>query len=373
MFLHTAEHLEMPVVYEAINRLNGHNYIGSAKYSLADRQRTHLKGVKGKKRNIRFHAAIRRYGFDAFDWKVLAEFVSHRDALAEESRLIIERKPYYNVSSGAMGVSASLDTLAWLDDFSAWQKDGASDATTLGVLLKRAEAMHIKPVICLNDARVWPTITDASRHYGLTTDRIVHVLDGSQKKTGGYYFIRARRLLSMRECEDEIAAIKIASSGARSRSNIARQGRSIVCLNDGRQFAAAALVAAHYALLAGNIAKVCDGKRPHAGGLSFAWANHGMSDEQICQRVDAAAMAKNVRSEKWRRTVLIGHIANQRAVLCETDGLIFNSIKAAAQYYGVDASSIGEHCATRARRKTVGGKTFVRLEAKPMVSANADS
>jgi group I intron endonuclease len=93
------------IVYLATNRLNGHRYIGASGKSLRERKYFHeWHALYGKRIQCRyFHAALRKYGIDAFDWTVLIECDDFATALREEIRLISEIVPEYNLTTGGQG------------------------------------------------------------------------------------------------------------------------------------------------------------------------------------------------------------------------------------------------------------------------------
>lgn len=93
-----------PVVYLATNRLNGKRYVGVTGNGLAFRRRQHEQAPNNKRTTCRyFHAAMKKYGPEAFDWVVLASCGTFEDGLREEIRLITEIKPEYNLTIGGQG------------------------------------------------------------------------------------------------------------------------------------------------------------------------------------------------------------------------------------------------------------------------------
>jgi group I intron endonuclease len=95
-------------IYAATNVINGRRYIGKTKMRLTRRITCH-KAVAARGRGQVFHAALRKYGFDAFTWDVL--FVSSdEDALyAAERQIISDARAsgelLYNRSDGGEGAT----------------------------------------------------------------------------------------------------------------------------------------------------------------------------------------------------------------------------------------------------------------------------
>jgi len=89
-------------IYEIINAINGHNYIGYTKLSLEKRFKLH---INSKTKSMPIVDAIRKYGYNNFKIKLLGDFDTKDEATNHEILLIEERKPYYNIHSGGTGGS----------------------------------------------------------------------------------------------------------------------------------------------------------------------------------------------------------------------------------------------------------------------------
>lgn len=96
----------MGCVYVATNRLNGKIYVGQTIQTLERRMIEHRHAaVKGN--DTHFYRAIRRYGFDSFNWEVVFES-GDREILRKVEILTIEdyqsRSPFgYNQTKGGSG------------------------------------------------------------------------------------------------------------------------------------------------------------------------------------------------------------------------------------------------------------------------------
>lgn len=58
------------IIYKAINKYNDKVYIGQTIYSLEDRKRGHFERYKGET-HTKFYDALRKYGWDNFNWSVI--------------------------------------------------------------------------------------------------------------------------------------------------------------------------------------------------------------------------------------------------------------------------------------------------------------
>jgi len=95
------------IVYVATNIVNGNRYIGVTSRGLSYRKSNHYSKARAKFSNggscPKFHAAIRKYGEDAFSWEILEIHANIDDMIAAEIRLIAELKPEYNLAAGGEG------------------------------------------------------------------------------------------------------------------------------------------------------------------------------------------------------------------------------------------------------------------------------
>lgn len=97
-------------IYMYINKTNGKKYVGKAK-DFNRRRREHISDSYNEKRhdyNIPFHNAIRKYGIDNFEIKILAENIPTQEKMNEYEIFFIERyKTFktngYNLTKGGDG------------------------------------------------------------------------------------------------------------------------------------------------------------------------------------------------------------------------------------------------------------------------------
>jgi group I intron endonuclease len=96
----------MGCVYLARNKVNGKCYVGKTIHDLADRRKSHERDALGGVPWI-FHNALRKYGFDAFEWSVLSEDGDDEWLLLMEQkwirRLGTKTPNGYNMTDGGEG------------------------------------------------------------------------------------------------------------------------------------------------------------------------------------------------------------------------------------------------------------------------------
>ncbi len=98
----------MACVYMVVNRINDKRYVGKTVRTLADRQTVHERDTnKGSK--LLFHNVLRKYGFNAFKWKVLFDDVDEDELDSIEIATIKLKKSKapngYNLTDGGDGTS----------------------------------------------------------------------------------------------------------------------------------------------------------------------------------------------------------------------------------------------------------------------------
>lgn len=81
------------IVYKSTNLLNGMSYIGVTTKSIEYRKRTHE--IASKYSNRKFHNALKKYGFNNFDWIVLQE-CDDINQLEEMEKFYIEKYDTFN-------------------------------------------------------------------------------------------------------------------------------------------------------------------------------------------------------------------------------------------------------------------------------------
>ena len=91
------------IIYEAKNKVNGKRYVGQTVRTLDYRKNGHRRAAKRGEEGI-FYAAIRKYGFESFQWRVLEECGSKRELSEREVYWIRElgslKPDGYNFAEG---------------------------------------------------------------------------------------------------------------------------------------------------------------------------------------------------------------------------------------------------------------------------------
>ena len=95
------------IIYIATNTINGKEYVGFSTASLHVRKRRHEQAANNDSPTY-FHASIRKYGVEAFEWYVLFEHEDEKWTLTEmEPRFIAWHDTFtngYNMTEGGEGI-----------------------------------------------------------------------------------------------------------------------------------------------------------------------------------------------------------------------------------------------------------------------------
>ena len=160
------------IVYAAINKATGEQYIGFTTRTLRRRKGDHLKGAFNGLSHGRFPEAIREHGPDAFLWRVLGTYPSGAEAIAEEQRLIKARRPAYNATKGGHAYRPKVVSGAERAILSAHGKKNIKRWRKFASLGPAALA---KRVVCLDDGAVYASASAAAAAYGAQKSAVMEV------------------------------------------------------------------------------------------------------------------------------------------------------------------------------------------------------
>ena len=180
------------IVYIAVNKSNGKRYIGATKHSLSHRKRGHWSDANGRNYCRKFGSALRKYGPDGFEWRVLATCSSLQEMATEEMRLIAEMKPEYNITlggQGIFGVPYTDERRAKLSKSLTGRRMKPAQRSKNAELLAQLRVKRHRSVVCLDDGKMYASCKEASEFYGVTHSNIRSVAEGGQATPStGYLF-----------------------------------------------------------------------------------------------------------------------------------------------------------------------------------------
>ena len=91
------------IIYKATNKVNHKCYIGQTISTLHKRKISHKSEVKINRNNSKFHNAVRKHGWESFEWSILYECDSKKELDIKEIHYIKELstiKHGYNIRDG---------------------------------------------------------------------------------------------------------------------------------------------------------------------------------------------------------------------------------------------------------------------------------
>ena len=290
------------IVYQARNLLNGHRYIGFTTQGLEKRHNQHLKSAKGQQQKYRFQRAMAKYGIENFIFGILGEFGDDEElAKVYEIEAIAAYKPEYNMSYGGDGGSLSAEVKAKIS------------AGKLGKSVNKGVPKSVE-----------------------TKRRMSAAATGKKRPWAAFKSEETRRKTSASLMGHPNYWHGIQGEEARAKIRAANQGKLVS---------------------EATRAKL----RAYAPWIK--WRHHS---EETKQKMSAAKkLAHANRSPEYTEKLRVAAAAmnerNKIAVICLTDGLVFDSASAAATFYGVGRSSI--IAVTNGRRPALRGMVFAKYKA----------
>ncbi len=192
-----------------------------------------------------FHAALRKYGRNAFQWTIIGRARSFKAMSRLEIHLIKLLKPEYNITQGGVGV--------------------------LG--------FGRKPVICLNDGELYESLSAAALAYDACDSEISKNCYSKKGSVKGFYFSFGTRPISGRRRRAMILnMIEISASKRRKvkkrkinyrqvengRDSLGRKAngplsraRQVICLDDLEIYPSAVAAALHYDVAKSALIELC--------------------------------------------------------------------------------------------------------------------
>lgn len=220
LFAYADDNLKETIVYIAVNKFNGHRYVGLTRLTLEKRRQRHISHA-AHGRDQHFYRAIRKYGADAFEFSEIARCPTYKEACQEERRQIASINPEYNKTAGGEGIIG--------------HRHNAETRKKMSVA-KQGKGPWGK---------------------GQCPDYVREKLSQTAKMRRGREVIDGARREAM------VRNAKKANEGRR---------RGVVCLTDGKSYISTTEAAAAYSITTGTVANICSGKFKSRSGLALAYA-----------------------------------------------------------------------------------------------------
>ena len=214
LFAYADDNLKETIVYIAVNKINGHRYVGLTRLTLEKRRERHISHA-AHGRSQHFYRAIRKYGADAFEFSEIARCPTYKEACQEERRQIASLNPEYNKTAGGEGVVGHRHSAETRKKMSVakqgkgpWGKGQCPDyireklsiaaknrrgrikltgdrREAVLAMAKRANAARRRGVVCLTDGKSYISTTEAAAAYSITTGTVANLCSGKFKSRSG--------------------------------------------------------------------------------------------------------------------------------------------------------------------------------------------
>lgn len=301
--------IKLFIVYVHTCIINGRKYVGITSRSATSRWK---KDGKGYKHQPYFWNAIQKYGWDNFKHEIVAENLPYDDACKMEKELINTYKSNikgygYNIENG-----------------------GECEFMTLESRIKasktRGTLYDDKPIMCLNDKKIYNSVFEVATELNLVTSRIKLALKrGWQSSLEGYHFIYLKDFDINKEYKF---------------NDINKYSRKIVCTDNGEIYNSIRECVRRLKIPRASLQKVLRGEQTSVVGHHFKYL------EQYNPNLDKTEYNNYYRGD--RRDV--------RPVLCIDTDKKYNSASECSKDLNIDLSSI--HKACKGIYHTAGGYHF---------------
>lgn len=184
-------------VYMAVNKVNGKKYIGITSQPFQNRKTRHKYDALVKNHQFYFHRAIRKYGFDNFEWLVAAEFDKYKDALNAEIKLIKFFGNGYNMTKGGEGILGRKISQEQKEIVSKTQKGNThwkgrnhrpESIKKISDSRLGRDNPSVKKIICLDTGEIFDWAGDISDRLGVLRKSVTRVCRGERPTIKGLRF-----------------------------------------------------------------------------------------------------------------------------------------------------------------------------------------
>ena len=230
------------IIYKHTNKINGKCYVGQTCQTLSQRWR---KG-EGYRSSTYFYHAIQKYGWDNFEHTIL-ECGLNENEVDEREKFWIN---YFHSNNKNFGYNLS-DGGNAEHSFNEQHKINHKNAVS--------KALGI-PVICLNNKKIYSTITQATLETGAK-----HISDCCKGKIKSSGKDKSGNALQWKYLDEYTG---------RETIEVKKQKRtktSVLCISTGKIYSSAKEAERMTGIDSSSIGRCCNGIRKSAGGCKWQW------------------------------------------------------------------------------------------------------
>lgn len=260
------------IVYCAINTINKKTYIGVTSKPLNRRISEHRCQALKKIARTKFYNAIRKHGFENFNWYVLSTWGNYSDALKEEIRVIALVDPIknYNITKGGDGVvgyKQSPELIKRLSDQARGRPSplrGVQKTEEYKENMRRdrrdnPEKYKVSWAGKKGDPEIGKKISIANTGRKVSDATRRNQSLAKLKNPNRYWLGKKRDAKTI----EKISKTKMGT--------VSEKRKPVICLNDGRIFTHSKSAADFYKLNPRCIRAICLGKQKKSQGLYFKY------------------------------------------------------------------------------------------------------
>lgn len=315
-------------IYITTNMVNNKKYIGKSSYDKKD-----WKNYIGS--GIVLNRAIKKYGKDKFIRKIIEECETKK-LLNQRERYWIKfynatnNENFYNVASGGDGGNV----IEGYSDIQRQELSNKLSSIRKGIVNKGSKNGNAKKVICLNTMKIFNSIVEASIRYKITKESIQQCCsENSGLRTAGIDISTGDKLIWKYYIEGMSYFYK------HYEKTKVESGKQVYCITTEETFSNIVEAGKKYNIKPSSISECCNYKLKSAG-------KHPITKERMVWIFnDQYLNNKNLAIEKIKISIPDKYTPKTKKVKCINSNIIFNSIKSASEWCGMNVSSnITEVC-----------------------------
>lgn len=258
------------VIYKIENKVSGKVYIGQTIRCPKTRIQTHMSNLRNNQHiNRHLQSSFNKHGEKSFSSEIIGVYpIDELDSI--EIRLISfykEKKTSYNIEHGGNArkiISDETREILSTTSRNMW-KDEAIRKNIMKNLKRGKDNYNSRKIICLEDMKIFDSVTEAGDHYDLNMKNIYSCLLERQNYCHSKCKTKKYRFAFFEEEKDYIQI-----------EPVHKLSKSVICLTTKEVFDSLTEASKKYGLETTNISKVCKGKQNSTGklpdGRKLRWA-----------------------------------------------------------------------------------------------------